>query len=472
MPSPFNIVTLNVTVTQAPTPNTLQQTGAMISQGGTTNVVGSLTPLPTLAALTAMQPAAKNISTITWATGVVTVTTSAPHGWTLSDVIPVTISGIIPAGYNGTFNATITSTTQFTYPLASNPGVETQLGTVQLGAVSELQAMANTFFAGLQQQAPYILELGEGTAVEGIAALTTWLNNNPLTVYSWLVPREWDNVTQFLTLANSYVAPNKMTYFFVTTKTSEVTVGPPATSPYSAQTLKSVYAAVEAPAVVPSSEFSIASPWASSLAIRPSSSQRGANLAYVPAFGVTPYPTQGNSALLNELGQASVGWIGTGAAGGLSNTIVFQGYLSDGNQWQFWYSSDWAQINISQALANEIINGAPNGPNPLQYNQQGIDRLQLRTLQVLNTAVASGLAQSTNPPILTKLPTTQFAQNINAGLYADQIVVNAEPFLTHVTLNPSNYRQGLYSGLSCLYIPQLNFINLVFNLQVTNILVP
>ena len=61
------------------------------------------------------------ISTITWATGTVTVTTASAHG------LPVgtssgNIYGTSPIGYNGAYTFTKTGTTTFTYPLVANPG--------------------------------------------------------------------------------------------------------------------------------------------------------------------------------------------------------------------------------------------------------------------------------------------------------------------------------------------------------------
>ena len=48
------IVTLNASLTQAPTPSTLQQTGAFVTQGGTNTAANTLTPVATLAALQAI----------------------------------------------------------------------------------------------------------------------------------------------------------------------------------------------------------------------------------------------------------------------------------------------------------------------------------------------------------------------------------------------------------------------------------
>ena len=68
------------------------------------------------------------ITGLTWLSGVVTVTTTSAHG--LATGAYVGISGAAPAGYNGTYQVTVTSTTTFTYLLATNPGSETTFGNV------------------------------------------------------------------------------------------------------------------------------------------------------------------------------------------------------------------------------------------------------------------------------------------------------------------------------------------------------
>ena len=69
------------------------------------------------------------LSALAWAGGTVTATTAAPHAFTVGTTAQVTIVGATPAGYNGTFACTITTATQFTHPVAANPGPATQPGT-------------------------------------------------------------------------------------------------------------------------------------------------------------------------------------------------------------------------------------------------------------------------------------------------------------------------------------------------------
>jgi hypothetical protein len=68
------------------------------------------------------------ISAATWSNGTAMITTSVPHG--LVSGLSVTIAGVTPAGYNGTYIITVTSPTTFTFALAANPGPGTTFGTV------------------------------------------------------------------------------------------------------------------------------------------------------------------------------------------------------------------------------------------------------------------------------------------------------------------------------------------------------
>jgi len=457
------IVTVNASVVQAPQPNNLQQIGALVTQGGSTLTPGTATLVSTLAQLQAILATPLAITSLAWSTGTVTVTTTSPHGWTNGDVVPIVIAGAVPTGYNGSFLGTVTGASTVTYPLAVDPGSETTPGTITLGAVSELLAMGTTYFAGNGVPSVYVLELGEGEVAAGVTALETFISEVEGTsaqVYGYLVPREWDADTGFLTLCGNSTATNAFIYFWVTTTVANRAV-------YSGPGYKCVYAEVEAPAI-PATEFSLASAFGTALKANPFSSNKVPPLSYAPSFGTTAYPIRGNQSIFEELATAKVGWIGTGQEGGISSNILFQGLMSDGNFWNFWYSVDWMQVQTKLALSNEVINGSASSVNPLYYNQQGINRLQNRAIRTAQQGVAAGLGNG--QVIATQLPVQTFLDNYNAGLYAGQIVINAEPFLTYSSENPNDYGVGKYAGLSCIWIPQNPFLSIFFNLQATTLI--
>jgi hypothetical protein len=452
-----NIVIINVTQSIAAAPSTLQRTGAFISQGGTTLAAGSSALLTQMSDLTPILAGAKAITTMVLATGVVTVTTTTPHGFTNGDTIGVVIAGVTPSAYNGSFTATITGASTFTYPLAATPGAVTVQGTVTDADVGELTAMATTFFAQGNSASVYVLELGPGSPAEGVTDLTAFLTANPLQFYSYLVPREWGSEPTFLSLIASYENTTAKQYFFVTVTQANYTS-------YT-KLMKCVYMGIEAP-TIPSTEFSLAATFYVTLNYAPSSTNQVPPLCFAFLFGVTPYPTAGNGALLTTLRAANVNWVATGAEGGISNAMVKWGNMADGNPFNYWYSVDWMQINEDLQVANAVINGSNNSLAPLYYDQNGIDRLQIVAQRTAGQGVAAGLALG--PVTAVTLAPADFIALLTGGNAPVGVIVNAVPFVTYVTQNPDDYPIGQYGGLAIAYTPARGFVTIVININVSN----
>ena len=221
-----SIVTVLVEQQIAPTPPTLQQSGAIISQGATTISPGAWLLLTELSSLTPYLNGSEALSSISWSAGVVTATAASPHGFEVGIQLYLTVAGASPAGYNGTWYVTITSTTQFTYPLSVNPGTETSPGMYTVEDVNELLQQATSFFSMGYQTAVYVLELGAGSPTEGVAALSAYITQNPNQAYnpgdqgyfySYLVPRTWDGNSAFLALLPQFSGTTARTYFHITT---------------------------------------------------------------------------------------------------------------------------------------------------------------------------------------------------------------------------------------------------------------
>ena len=427
-----NIVNVEVSQQVAPAPSKLQQTGAFISQGATTLTPGTTALLTQLSDLSSILTGSKTIDTITWSTGVVTVTTTAPHGIPSGDTIPVIISGCTPTGYNGTFAATYVSSTSFTYPLAVNPGAISTKGVVTLEDVQELVAMNNTFFAQGQNLAVYVLELGAGTPAQGVTALTTYLANPSIRFYSYLLPKTWDTESTMVALANQYNGTTAQTYFYVTTTLATYTAW---------DGIKSVFAAVQSPSA-PITEFSLSAMFRVTLAYNPNASNLAHPLAFSYIYGVTAYTLTNTQQ--TTLKAAGVNWVGTGAEGGISNTIIFWGTFMDLSPFNYWYAVDWLAINVEIALANAIINGSNLPTNPLYYNQNGINTLQKVAQATVNNGIAFGMILS-------------------------PAAVQAVSFITYVTQNPSDYATGTYNGLSVTFVPARGFTSITIYLTASNI---
>jgi hypothetical protein len=464
------IVIVNATETLAPTPPTLQQFGAMVSQGGTTLPQGTTFALSSPSALASILTAPLSLTGIVQTAGLATATAAAAHGITNGDTFLTTISGATGSttAYNGTFLATATGAETFTFAVptgTTSPATGTLTYTTR--NVAELVAMNDEWWA--QQNsgtlAPYVLEVGAGEDTAGIAELATYLTNNPNNMYqpgatnffySYMVPRSWASDSSYLTLVAAYSTITSRTNFFTTMTAGNYTSFP--------KTSIRVCGLVEAPSIPPT-EFSIATGFFNSLNFSPSTTNKVPPLCFSPASDVTPYPTSGNLTLLAALKAAGVNYIGTGAEGGINADIFQYGAMLGGLPFNFYYAVDWAQINIKVALANAVINGSATSINPLYYNQPGINTLQAVAANVMTTGIQSGLILGTL--VQTELDPTTFANNVSQGLYTGNCVINAVPFQTYLNANPGNYATGVYGGFSCVMTPQLGFTQIIFNLDAT-----
>ena len=80
----------------------------------------------------------QGISSISWADNVVTVETTAPHGLRVGSVAELYLSGNTPAAYDSLYQVDVTGPSEFTYPMTSDPGLNTVPGT--FGSVIDLSA--------------------------------------------------------------------------------------------------------------------------------------------------------------------------------------------------------------------------------------------------------------------------------------------------------------------------------------------
>lgn len=431
------IVQINVSRTLAPAPSTLQRTGFLVSVGGTNLAPNTDELLTELSDLTPLLASPKALTSLAWTASVVTATASAAHGVTIGQTFPVTIVGALPSGYNGTFTATATTTTAFTYPLVTNPGAETAPGTYVAGAALELIAMATSFFAQGNNTSVYVLELGTAATVVNVAALMGYITANPGAAYAYLVPRAFASDSTYQAQVKNYEANTAKIYFYTTVPSYAVSL--------LFAGVKSVSQMIEAPGI-PVTEFTNASNFYQVLTNNPSNVNKVAPQSYRFAVGMTAYPI--TNALAAQYKAANLNWVGTGAEGGIAKTILFYGVTADGRNISYWYAVDWAQINLELDIVNEIINGSNDPINPLYYDQNGINRLQVRAQSTLNRGLKFGMINNSQPP-----------------------VVDAIPFIQYTTDNPSDYPDGLYQGLSASIVPSQGFIQIIFQLNVTDFIV-
>ena len=457
----FNrIVTINVTEQYAPEPNRLLQSGAIVSEGSTSFQPGTINYIASPSALADYLNAPLTISSLSWTTGVVTVATSTAHGVTVGETAPVIIAGATPSAYNGKYIATATTTTDLTYALVTNPGTDTVPGTIVVGSQAWLQAADATWWAQNGQITGYFLfESGETVASDILDSVDTFLADNPQTVYNWgFLPGIDASEATALTFFNQYNALTSLVKFYLPVNATTYTYW--ATN----DTLKNVFAMIQSPTYGVGTELDSVAYMAFITNIIPTPNNKLPPSSFSYLYGVTAYAPI-NQTLISAFSLGNINYAGTGAEGGITNVILREGKNLDGSPQNVAYSIDWQQVNLELDLANAVINGSNNTINPLYYNQNGIDRLQAVANNTAARGIASGLALG--QVILTQLDPTLFAQNLSAGLYAGNYVINAQPFASYVAQNPSDYSQGLYGGLQASFVPQYGFERIIFNLQAT-----
>jgi hypothetical protein len=432
------IVQVNVYQDVAPTPSTLQQSGAVVSVGGTTLAAGASSTLTQASDLTSILASGIAVSSISWASSIVTITTAQPHGVPVGTTIPALIVGTTPANasLNGSLQWTSTTTTQLTAPLTNNPGSFTNSGVFTPESIIFLESFVDTFFDQGSDAAIDVLELGTLSAAAAITALQTYINNNLLTYYCYGLPDNFDGATGIEAFLASYTSTTSMVYFFLQTTNGTYTDYP--------STDKDTVTFIPSPnAVLYPGERAAATMMYKILSYSPSAINMVTPMAFTEVYGVTPYPVKGNGPILATYKTAAVNVIQTASVGGIAANIITYGTTMDGRDFTYWYSVDWMQINVALNLSNAIINGSNNPVNPLYYNQAGIDTLQI---------VAQGTANSA----------------ISYGLAVGPITVTAIPFATYVVQNPDDYPVGKYAGMAMTYTPARGFLDIVFNIVVSD----
>jgi hypothetical protein len=154
----------------------------------------------------------------------------------------------------------------------------------------------------------------------------------------------------------------------------------------------------------------------------------------------TPYASA-SSGLLTAIAASNTNVVIPATAGGLTENMLLGGQTSDGNAINLWYGPDYASLNVTQALTNELINGSNDSINPLYYSQEGINRLVARCTQTLNSC-------------------------ITVGAILGPITVNSIDFATYVSTFPDDYEQGIYNGISFTIVPARGFNGITYNMSV------
>lgn len=461
----MTIVNININTQTPPKPSRLLQSGVMVSAGGTTLNAGEGQWIASVAAAESLIIPTMTISSIAWANNTVTITLSGNIPQAFGETEQIIVSGVQPEAYNGTYTATVNQEAgTLTYELYTDPGASTVSGSVTSSAANEITEMVTSFFKQGKTRQVYILETTADTVTASVKVLSDFIAQDVAlgfvhqNYFAYLVPRTFSGNTNFQALASSYLNPNDLIYFFVTG--SSQTYESWATSEW-----KSVFFLVDSPDKL-DGEFSCANAFQSMLSNEPAASSMVPPMSYRFMYGATAYPAAGNAELFKQFDEKSVNYIGAGAEGGLSNRILVKGHMLDGMPVNYWYAVAWTAINLSINLANEIINGSNTTLNPLYYDQRGIERLQRRSLRTLRQGVSYGLLLGNVQG--TDYTQEEFTTELEKGTFAGSVVINAVGFQDYSDLNPNDYGQGVYNGLSAVVTPRRGFESITFNLNVTN----
>lgn len=521
-----NIVVTNVTQVVGSAPATLQRSGALVSQGATNTTAGTSTILTQLSDLNAILTGAKAITSAVLSAGTVTVTCTSPHGYTIGDSLYETIANVSVAGYNGTFFCTVTSTTQFTYPLSGSLAAGSG-GVYTPEDVAELLAMATTFFAQGSALSTYVLELGAGNPNDGVTALQAYITANPNSnyvagasgyFYAYEVPRTWDGNASFLAMLASYESTTAQTYFFVTTTL--------ATYGLYTNLMKCVFALIESPSfgVYPANVLTAASASGTLVTATTTTTHGVAPGNWFTLSGNTPAAyngtflalpgTTGTTLIFNTLTAPGVNAIlGTLVASLYGNSAIPQTEFSIS-------SAFWRLLNYQPSAANLVtpfafgyVSGVTPFPvrgtnatqtllkaanvNIIGTGAEGnisntiilwgttmdghdmtywysVDWVQIQSNLALSAAIINGSNNSQNPLYydqngvnrLKSVEQVVMNSAISFGLALSPVTVTAIPFAQYVTQNPSDYPAGIYRGLAVTYTPQRGFTQIVFNVLV------
>lgn len=514
------IVIVNVSQLVAPTPSTLQKTGALISQGATTVTPGTASLLTQLSDLSAILQSSLAVASLTWSGGIVTVTlenTTIVSGTynsgtglvtlTLTATINVTpgmlvnVSGATGTGafaqIDGTFTAAVGSSgTTLEYTIATGLTM-----TITGGNVSQTTGQANgatfvTTIAG-DSQSGY-----NGTflaTVTGADTFTYPLASNPgssggsptYTAYG---------VGELTAMATTFFAQGNTTSVYVL----ELGPGTPA------QGVTALGAYIAQPQILPSGQplvfYAFLQPvlWATE-STAPTLAKNHSSLTSKVYFfqtvtlsNFTPWIASPPAKSIVLGVQAAAAPLTEFSLAQMLYRILSQSPSSatklQPTAFAFAFGcTPFGPTNTQAATLkanniNYIDVGAEGGISNaiLKYGRTSdgfdfsfwyaADWVQINIQLILANAVINGANDPLNPLLYNQqgINTLQsVAQGVINNGISFGVINNATPvaavgFTTYTTQNPGDYKIGKYAGLSVTVVPQVGFDEIDFNLVISS----
>lgn len=465
------IVNLVTNLITSPAPTTMQQSGALISLGGTTITVGTYQFVGSLAEGTGILSTSGNnaellnmlttyfaqgssVGVFILELGVATTPTEGVallNTW-MTDNPNIFYAYEVPAAWDTSPAPAVpalTSTAGGSLPAATYYVKTTYVNSDGYESLASQEANLSVLAdflldvaspAASSGQASYNVYVSTSTGKEELQTSTPIAIGTPWTMpVSGLVPGAPPSLT-LSSLVNNYTSPSSTTYFVITTSVTNMLAYGTMNSSNEFMGYKSAVLFVPSPDAQ-STEFGASALLYAIMTNNPSSANQLAPFQYRYAYGLTPWPVVGQNTNINTIINNNGNLIISGAEGGVSNNIIFGGVTASGDQVSWWYGVDWTQIQMAQAISNSIINGS-NSSAPLLYNQAGIDTLEAVAQGVANNAVAFGCALSAT--------------------------VTATPFIKYTQQNPSDYAKGIYKGFLATVVGQNGFLTITFYMDVVN----
>lgn len=452
------IININAYLTAAPEPSTLQQSGAIISVGGTTLSAGTYQYCGTLSAVEAILSSSGNFAELTSmattffaqgnAVGLYVLelgTQTSPNAgiaalntW-ITDNPRIFYAYLVPADWD-TLSAPSAPTvtvatlsgstlpagtyyTQIAYGNAAGAIGDVSPATTSVVSTSDTDELTVTSPPAFTGATVYYVYMGDAlgslylqNGSSGTAIGTNYSQSVPLSTTT-------PEVLTLDTMAANYASTNGKTYFFGTSTPTNI-------GGYSASKSLSLFA--DSPNMA-DTEFSAAGEFYQWLVNSPGAANILAPMGFRALTGVTPWPATGYSTNIDTILTAYGNIAYVASEAGLTGTYLYKGTLKDGSQASWWYGVDWILINAHQAMAAAVVNGSNQQP-PLLYDQKGINALQAVGQKVCDDGITFGCALSA--------------------------VVIAQPFYAYTQANPDNYKAGIYNGFSIAIEGQNGFLNI------------
>jgi len=522
MTTTAQIVNLNTTITRAPTPSQYQQSGALVSVGGTTLTPGTSQFCSTLAAVKSILSTSlgnyvelTNMATTFFAQGSSVGVYVLELGVENEEVKSVTVGA-------GTYTYSAVPTVTFAAPTGLGGVRATGIAVLAIDQVASITVTNSGYYPGQASPTATLSAATTGTAptltpVLGslnvdtqIASLQTWITANPGVFYAYLTPANWDLLSQQVGSANAAAG----TYTYTTTPTVTFTaatgLGVTATGTVTLLGTQVALITITNPGYYPSQPAPTATLSAATTGTAPLVTVTMANYqdvlaanysspsgqtyffvtteqlllsSYSPnksVFATITSPT----AVSTEFQAAVPFWNWLKNLPGPANFLAPMAY-------RYAYGvTPWVQAgntnainNLLSGYGNIILTGAEGGISNaclfkgiLMDGAQaswwyGIDWFQIQVKIALANAIING--SNSNPPLLydqnginTLLKVAQNTAD-TAVTYkcALSAVITATPFGTYIAANPGDYTIGEYGGFLATVVGQNGFITLQFNLN-------